>query len=355
MISMCQPIHKRYNVAVTKVLGRYMEAIVVDTEHTARQCIQYLKEQMLDPETFLPLDYLQTKPLKEKLRAIARPTGVKLLYDVLTFQPQAIERAVLFATNNTLVCETPDDANKVAYEMDRNRYDCVALDGTFYQKSGMMSGGSFDLARKAKRWDEKHMANLKQQKEKLSEELRDAMKNSRKESELNTINSQIRGYETRLKYSKTDLENTKKEIENVEKELKRLDKEKKEFGPRIADIERTMEVRDQQIEEIKENMNNVEDVVFSKFCTQIGVKNIRQYEERELRTQEQRKQKRLEFDMQINRITSNLEFEKSRDIHSKLNLIVLKIDGKIQSWKFQKRSISDLELNLRNYTREHKI
>lgn len=37
---MCQPTHKRYNVAVTKVLGKYMEAIIVDTEKTARRCIQ---------------------------------------------------------------------------------------------------------------------------------------------------------------------------------------------------------------------------------------------------------------------------------------------------------------------------
>lgn len=43
MINMSQPIHKKYNVAITKQLGRYMEAIVVDTESTARLCIQYLK------------------------------------------------------------------------------------------------------------------------------------------------------------------------------------------------------------------------------------------------------------------------------------------------------------------------
>lgn len=73
MINMCQPIHKRYNVAITKVLGKYMEGIVVDNEHTGRQCIKYLKEQMLDPETFLPLTYLQTKPIKERLRNITEP------------------------------------------------------------------------------------------------------------------------------------------------------------------------------------------------------------------------------------------------------------------------------------------
>jgi structural maintenance of chromosome 1 len=44
-----------------KVLGKYMEAIIVDTEKTARNCIQ-----MLEVETFLPLDFLQAKPLKER-------------------------------------------------------------------------------------------------------------------------------------------------------------------------------------------------------------------------------------------------------------------------------------------------
>lgn len=68
MINMCQPTNKRYNVAVTKVLGKYMEAIIVDTEKTARKCIQMLKDQKLEVETFLPLDYLQAKPLKERLR-----------------------------------------------------------------------------------------------------------------------------------------------------------------------------------------------------------------------------------------------------------------------------------------------
>lgn len=59
IINMCHPVHQRYNIPVTKLLGKYMEAIVVDTEETARNCIQYLKEQMLEPETFLPLNYLK--------------------------------------------------------------------------------------------------------------------------------------------------------------------------------------------------------------------------------------------------------------------------------------------------------
>ena len=45
-----------------------MDAIVCDTEKTAKDCIQYMKEQRIDPETFLPLDYLDVRSVNEKLR-----------------------------------------------------------------------------------------------------------------------------------------------------------------------------------------------------------------------------------------------------------------------------------------------
>ena len=40
------------------MLGFAFQAVVVDTEETASLCVGYLKEQMLEPETFLPLTCL---------------------------------------------------------------------------------------------------------------------------------------------------------------------------------------------------------------------------------------------------------------------------------------------------------
>ncbi|XP_052901996.1 structural maintenance of chromosomes protein 1A [Anopheles moucheti] len=335
MINMCQPTHKRYNVAVTKVLGKYMEAIIVDTEKTARRCIQILKEKMLDVETFLPLDYLQKKPLKERLRNIEEPRNVKLIYDVLKYSPPEIEQAVLFATNNALVCETPDDAMKVAYEIDRSRYDALALDGTFYQKSGIISGGSHDLARKAKRWDEKHMAQLKLQKEKITEELKEVMKKTRRQGELTTVESQIRGLENRLKYSQNDLETSKKNMNEYDKQLEDFTRQLDQIGPKISEIERRMQQRDMKIQDIKESMNNVEDDVYAEFCARIGVANIRQFEERELVLQQERAKKRAEFEQQIDRINNNLEFERSKDTSKN-----------VQRWE---RAVQDDEDSLETY------
>lgn len=127
-----------------------------------------------------------------------------------------------------------------------------------------------------------------------------------------------------------------KQIKTVERDIANVEEEMKRYGPEIETIERSMQEREQRIEEIKLKMNTVEDDVFSDFCNEIGetifkkkigllrkdfvgVKNIRQYEDRELRAQEERKQKRFEFQKQVNRITSNLEFEKSRDTLSNVS------------------------------------
>lgn len=120
LLNMCKLTHKRYNIGITRVMGKSMEAIIVDSEKTGRACIQYLKDQMMEPETFLPLDYIESKPLMEKLRTIQNPKGVRLVYDVLKFDPPTIEKAVLYATNNALICETPEDANKVAFELSKD-------------------------------------------------------------------------------------------------------------------------------------------------------------------------------------------------------------------------------------------
>lgn len=74
--------------------------------------------------------------------------------------------------------------------------------------------------------------------------------------------------------------------------------------------------RDQHIQEIKENMNNVEDKVFASFCNRLGVKNIRQYEERELVMQQERARKRAEFEQQIDAVNTQLDFEKQKDTKS---------------------------------------
>lgn len=55
-------------MAITKVLGRNMDSIIVERETTVQSCLRYMKEHRYEPETFLPLDYIKVTPVNEQLR-----------------------------------------------------------------------------------------------------------------------------------------------------------------------------------------------------------------------------------------------------------------------------------------------
>ncbi|XP_026097310.1 structural maintenance of chromosomes 1A, like [Carassius auratus] len=309
LIDLCQPTQKKFQIAVTKVLGKNMDAIIVDSEKTGRDCIQYIKEQRGEPETFLPLDYLEVRPTDEKLRELR---GAKLVIDVIRYEPPQIKKALQYACGNALVCENVEDARRIAFG-GPYRHKTVALDGTLFQKSGVISGGASDLKAKARRWDEKAVDKLKDRKEKLTEELKEQMKAKRKEAELRQVQSQAHGLQMRLKYSQSDLEQTKtRHLSLNMQEKSKLESELANFAPRINDIKRIIQSRERDMKDLKDRMNLVEDEVFVEFCKEIGVRNIREFEEEKVKRQNEIAKKRLEFETQKTRLAIQLDYEKNQ-------------------------------------------
>jgi len=48
---------------------------------------------------------------------IKDPKNVKLVVDVIRYEPACIKKALLFACGNALVCETVEDARRVAFNL----------------------------------------------------------------------------------------------------------------------------------------------------------------------------------------------------------------------------------------------
>ena len=69
---LCKPKQKKYAEAVSIVLGRNFDAVVVDTEKTATACIQHLKDQRSGTGIFLPLDTIQAKAVSSNLKGMHR-------------------------------------------------------------------------------------------------------------------------------------------------------------------------------------------------------------------------------------------------------------------------------------------
>ncbi|XP_062856849.1 structural maintenance of chromosomes protein 1B [Trichomycterus rosablanca] len=343
LVNLCQPIHKKYQLAVTKVFGRYMNAIVVASAKVARDCIQILKEERAEPETFLPIDYLDVNPLNERLREVR---GAKMVVDVVQCLQNApqLKRVVQFVCGNALVCETLKDARHVAFDGPERR-KTVALDGTLFSKSGVISGGSFQLSLKARRWEEKEMSGLKERKEKLSAELRELMKLRRKEAELNQIRAQVQGVQTRLKYSNSELETIRKRsIPACQAEISRLESELSNLQSQIEMQAMNVQLQDSEMMAIQNQVNQMEDRVFLDFCAEIGVANIREYEQDYVRQQEELENKRLQFVSQRTRLNTQLEYEqeqldKQRRLISKIEESISKEEDAIRTLKAEEERL----------------
>ncbi|XP_034541562.1 structural maintenance of chromosomes protein 1B [Notolabrus celidotus] len=310
---LCSPIHKKYQLAVTKVFGRYMNAIVVATEKVARECIQFLKAERVEPETFLPIDYLEVSPLNERLREVP---GAKMMVDVVQVTTAAgaaqLRKVVQFVCGNALVCENIREARSVAFDGE-HRLKTVSLDGTLFSKSGIISGGSSDLRTKARCWEEKEMKQLIERKHQLAAELRDLMRLKRKESDLKLITAQAQGVQTRLKYSKTELENLqKRNILKCQAEISRMDSELANLDSQIQMQLEIVEVKEAEMKQIREQIDQLEDLVFCDFCAEIGVDSIREYEQEHLKQQTELDKKRLEFESQCTRLNAQLEYEQEQ-------------------------------------------
>ncbi|KAF5401791.1 putative structural maintenance [Paragonimus heterotremus] len=344
LLEMCQPSHRRYQVAITKVLGKYMDAIVCDSEKTAKECIQYMKDQRIEPETFLPLDFLDVKPIDERLREISDPPNVHLVIDVIQCDPIIVKKALTFACGNALVCETVEHARYVAYQMGE-RKKTVSLEGTLFQRSGVISGGASDLKARARRWDEKQISTLMSKRDALQTELKEQLKRKRKEAELRTIQSQIKGLETRLKYTLKDKDSTEEKLLSTnEEEMAQIGRELEEVEERLGRCQTKMQELQISVNAEKAKMDTVEDTVFRDFCVQIGVENIRQYEDRELRVARERDRKRLEFTNQLQRFNNQLDYERSRDTEANVKRweeAVLAEKVEIEKCKKQEKKIKE--------------
>ncbi|XP_050661778.1 structural maintenance of chromosomes protein 1B isoform X3 [Macaca thibetana thibetana] len=255
------------------------------------------------------------KPINERLRELK---GCKMVIDVIKTQFPQLKKVIQFVCGNGLVCETVEEARHIAFGGPERR-KTVALDGTLFLKSGVISGGSSDLKYKARCWDEKELKNLRDRRSQKIQELKDLMKTLRKETDLKQIQTLVQGTQTRLKYSQNELEMIKKKhLVAFYREQSQLQSELLNIESQCTMLSEGIKERQRRIKEFQENIDKVEDDIFKHFCEEIGVENIREFENKRVKQQQEIDQKRLEFEKQKTRLNIQLEYSRNQ-LKKKLN------------------------------------
>ncbi|KAG4959347.1 hypothetical protein JHK87_035980 [Glycine soja] len=263
MTDLCRPTQKKYNLAVTVAMGKFMDAVVVDNEKTGKECIKYLKDQRLPPQTFIPLESVRCK-----------------------FDP-SLEKAILFAVGNTLVCDDLEEAKILSWSGER--FKVVTVDGILLTKSGTMTGGtSGGMEARSKQWDDKKIEGLNKKKEQYESELEELGSIRDMHLKESEASGKISGLEKKIQYA---------EIEKLNDAVNKSN----------ADVRK-----------LERRINEITDRIYRDFSKSVGVANIREYEENRLKAAQSIAEERLNLSSQLSKLKYQLEYEQNRDMTSRI-------------------------------------
>ncbi|KAG2413816.1 hypothetical protein HFD88_003005 [Aspergillus terreus] len=305
---LCKPKQKKYADAVATVLGRHFDAIVVDNEKTAKECIQHLRDQRAGQATFIPLETIQVKAFNSNLKGMhraMRPAIETVDYD------DSVARAISYACGNAIVCDDLATAKYLCYERNVDA-KAVTLDGTIIHKGGLMTGGRGPQQQHSKRWEDSEVENLYKLKDKLMADLASLPKGHRRGTEEEALQGELVGLEQRLAYTKEELKALERNLQSKKSELDFTKRQLEDLRPKYTEKQETLEELDQTIATSQESVSSVEDEIYRKFCKRLGYSNIREYEIQQGSLHEEASQKKLEFTTQKSRIENQLSFEKQR-------------------------------------------
>ncbi len=118
--------------------------MVVDTVDQGQACIEYLRKQNVGRASFMVLDKLSSRGMER----VQTPENVPRLFDLIKPKDARFGPAFYKAIGDTLVADTLDQANRIAFGGQR-RWRVVTLAGQLVESSGAMSGGGTNVARGA--------------------------------------------------------------------------------------------------------------------------------------------------------------------------------------------------------------
>lgn len=315
---LCRPVEKRYQTAVSMVLGKNFDAVIVENERTAIECIQYLREQRRGQATFIPLDTIQFTSLNSNIKGQHR--GCRMALDAINYD-RSLERAFSYVCGNAVICDDLSIAKTICWEK-RNDVKAVTLDGSIIHKGGNMTGGQGTQS-DSRRWEGTEVENLRRLQEKLVAELAALPESRRGATEEEVLQGELTGLEQKLTYLKEELKAHERNQSSKQKELSHVRHELQTARPKYEQKLQAFQELEGTLKEYQDAISEVQDQIFADFCRRLGYNNIRTYEAQQGSLQQEGAQKKLEFSTQRSRLESRISYEQQQLQESKSRIKTL--------------------------------
>ena len=243
------------DLAIYVAGGSRLDAIIVEDDSVAAQCIEHLKRTGRGTATFLPLNKLSTgRPRGKALLALNDPDTIGLIMDIVKYDKK-YEPAMWYVFSDTIIMKNLESARRLM-----GGVRIVTRDGQLIEASGAMIGGSVQKPERV---------SMQSDIERISRELREM--NAEREnvdSELKEINSRLENITREIQelsservedssvYEKIIKENAEK-MNKTKNDLSLLYRQKGEIETKISDVENELKAIEEKKEYMKKDMDNI--------------------------------------------------------------------------------------------------
>ena len=338
LLDLCKPTQRKYELAIATALGRNAEAVVVNHEKTAVECIEYLRNQRAGQATFIPLDTIQTKPINDRLRSLS--PQARLAIDVIQYAP-VIERAVSYACGNAMICDTLDVARNICYER-AQRVKAVTLDGTIIHKTGMITGGP-SMQETVKKWDDQELQGVQRERDRCMSELKELQQQKYVLEEEDELVASVTRAQASLQSIRAEQADVMRQTQDAQSECAAIISQKKKTQDMIDKLNEDMSQLRSQMSDIEHTIHAADDDIFTEFCERIGVANVREYEANQLHISQALNVATQQYQRQLARIAHQRTFAEQQVKNTADRLAFIKA-----SMEKERQRIPRLEEELQN-------
>ncbi len=328
-------VDKKYETAIEIALGGNIQNIITEDDATAKQMIQFLKDNKYGRATFMPLTSVKGRG-EYKRPEVRNEKGFLGIASELVAADKKYDEVVSQLLGEIVIIDKYDNARNIARKYDQ-KLRLVTLEGEYFTPGGSVSGGAFQnssnlLGRKReidklsegieaakKRIDaaEKALEDIKAERTKergVIEELREKLQELSIKQNTAQVNVDVAN-EKKATFSE-DFDKLNILSEDLERQLSEISNNKEGIYLRVADSEKREKELNEEIAELGKKITDLREQENSQVLSN------------------------AELDRRLSRLTGEMEYTK-RDMD--------RINGSIEGFAVQ---ISELSERIENENKE---
>ena len=282
---------EKYEIIKEISIGPIRNNLIVKDEHSAKQAVEYLKNNKIGRLTFYPLTSIKKKEIYDIEHLKSNSAYLGVLSDILEVDIK-YKNIISSLFGTTLVAKTIDDAFLISNLVNK-KYKVISLDGSVVNPYGSLTGG-FSKINDNLVSSKREISELKE-KIKINTKLKDELDldNQKNINQRDLVNKEIFDLTSKINFLKQNIENKDnlleekiKLIENLEFNTKVVDKSKNnqaldEISNEFYEKEKKLNLlnleKEKEVKEIKKIREDLEVLESTKRSIELEINKVNLY------------------------------------------------------------------------------